>query len=145
MCNTDWTVAQKRCIYIIWYANYISQLDKRSQCHNSTHKFWWTTIVIKEEMITVTGSCIRRALCPLWSANEPCMCALGSLIFLLEQIVKLTNKSVVCIQFYLFYSSCIYWQKNVNNILLPTRNKVSQREKIYIKIVILIFIRFVRI
>ncbi len=34
--------------------------------------------------------------------------ALGSLIFLLEQIVRLTNKSVVCIKCYLFYSSCIY-------------------------------------
>ncbi len=31
-----------------------------------------------------------------------------SLIFLLEQIVRLTNKSVVCIKLYLFYSSCIY-------------------------------------
>ncbi len=36
------------------------------------------------------------------------VCALGSLIFLLEQIVRLTNKSVVCIKLYLFYSSCIY-------------------------------------
>ncbi len=128
VCNTDWTVAQKRRI-IIWYTNYISQLDKRSQCHTSTHKIGWASFVIKEKMITVTGSCIRRTLCPLWCANEPCMCALGSLIFLLEQIVRLTNKSVVCITFYLFYLSCIYWQKNVNNILLPTRNKVSQREK----------------
>ncbi len=44
-----------------------------------------------------------------------------------------TNKSLVCTKLYLFYLSCqeswIYWQKNVNNILLPTRNKVSQREK----------------
>ncbi len=40
--------------------------------------------------------------------NELCMCALGSLIFLLEQIVRLTNKSVVCIKLYLFYSACIY-------------------------------------
>ncbi len=30
------------------------------------------------------------------------VCALGSLIFLLEQIVRLTNKSVVCIKLYLF-------------------------------------------
>ncbi len=73
VCNTDWTVAQKRCIYIIWYANYSSWMDKRSQCHTSTHKCWWTTIVIKEEMITVTGSCIRSALCPLWCTNELCM------------------------------------------------------------------------
>ncbi len=67
-----------------------------------------------------------------------------------RQIVRLTNKSLVCTKLYLFYLSCqeswIYWQKNVNNILLPTRNKVSQKEKkSYIKIVILIFIRFVRI
>ncbi len=60
---------------------------------------------------------------------------------------RLTNKSLVCTKLYLFYSSCqeswIYWQKNVNNILLPTRNKVSQREKkSYIKIVIPICIRF---
>ncbi len=27
----------------IW-ANYSSWLDKRSQCHTSRHKFWWTTI-----------------------------------------------------------------------------------------------------
>ncbi len=44
-----------------------------------------------------------------------------------------TNKSLVCTKLYLFYSSCqeswTNWQKNVNNILLPTRNKVSQREK----------------
>ncbi len=149
VCNTDWTVAQKRCI-IIWYANYSSQLDKRSQCHTSTHTFWWTTIVIKEKMITVTNNYSdiqdralgARYVRYKWCANEPCMRS-RSLIFLLEQIVRLTNKSVVCITFYLFYSSCIYWQKNVNNILLPTRNKVSQREKkSYIKIVILIFIRF---
>ncbi len=46
---------------------------------------------------------------------------------------RLTNKSLVCTKVYLFYSSCqeswIYWLINVNNILLPTRNKVSQREK----------------
>ncbi len=46
---------------------------------------------------------------------------------------RLTNKSLVCTKLYLFYSSCqeswIYWQKNVNNILLPTRIKVSQRER----------------
>ncbi len=120
----------KNAVYISYETIYISQLDKRSQCHTSTHKFWWTTIVIKEEMITVTGSCIRRALCPLWCVNELYVRS-RSLIFLLEQIVRLTNKSVVCIKLYLFYSSCIYWQKNVNNILLPTRNKVSQRKKLY--------------
>ncbi len=43
-----------------------------------------------------------------YDAQTNCVCALGSLIFLLEQIVRLTNKSVVCITFYLFYSSCIY-------------------------------------
>ncbi len=43
-----------------------------------------------------------------YDAQTNYMCALGSLIFLLEQIVRLTNKSVVCIQLYLFYSSCIY-------------------------------------
>ncbi len=49
---------------------------------------------------------------------------------------RLTNESLVCTKLYLFYSSCqeswIYWHKNVNNILLLTRNKVSQREnKLY--------------
>ncbi len=40
-----------------------------------------------------------------YDAQTNYMGALGSLIFLLEQIVRLTNKSVVCIT---FYSSCIY-------------------------------------
>ncbi len=43
-----------------------------------------------------------------YDAQTNYMCALGSLIFLLEQIVRLTNKSVVCIKLYLFYLSCIY-------------------------------------
>ncbi len=29
--NTDWTTAQNRCMSI-WYTNYSSRLDKRSQC-----------------------------------------------------------------------------------------------------------------
>ncbi len=48
----------------IWYANYSSRLDKRSQCH-TRHRFWWSTIVIKVKMVTVTWSCISRALCLL--------------------------------------------------------------------------------
>ncbi len=64
----------------------------------------------------------------------------GLFTFLLKD--RLTNKSLVYTKLYLFYLSCqeswIYWQKNVNIILLSTRNKVSQREKkSYIKIVIL--------
>ncbi len=43
-----------------------------------------------------------------YDAQTNRVCALGSLIFLLEQIVRLTNKSVVCIKLYLYYSSCIY-------------------------------------
>ncbi len=43
-----------------------------------------------------------------YDAQTNRVCTLGSLIFLLEQIVRLTNKSVVCITLYLFYSSCIY-------------------------------------
>ncbi len=50
-----------------------------------------------------------------------------------RKIARLTNKSLVCTKVYLFYSSCqeswIYWLINVNNILLPTWNKVSQRGK----------------
>ncbi len=67
-------------------------------------------------------------------------------LFLHISAERPTNKSVVCTKLYLFYSSCIYWLINVNHILLPTRNKVSQREKLsYIKIVIPIIICFVRI
>ncbi len=29
-------------------------LDKRSQCHTSTHKFGWASFVIKVKLITVT-------------------------------------------------------------------------------------------
>ncbi len=43
-----------------------------------------------------------------YDAQTNRVCALGSLIFLLEQIVRLTNKGAVCIKLYLFYSSCIY-------------------------------------
>ncbi len=53
--------------------------------------------------------------------------------FLMKDRDRLTNKSLICTKLYLFYSSCqeswIYWLKNVNKILLPTRNKVSQRGK----------------
>ncbi len=51
--NTDWIATQKLCMST-WYSNYSSRLDKRSQCHTSTRKFWWMTIVIKLKMITVT-------------------------------------------------------------------------------------------
>ncbi len=43
-----------------------------------------------------------------YDAQTNLVCALGSLIFLLEQIVRLTNKGAVCIKLYLFYSACIY-------------------------------------
>ncbi len=43
----------------------LSGSSSASQCHTSSLKFWWTTIVIKVKLITVTWSCIRRALCPL--------------------------------------------------------------------------------
>ncbi len=61
-------------------------------------------------MITVTYRIVHwvRVMSIINDAQTNRVCALGSLIFLLEQIVRLTNKSVVCIKFYLFYSSCIY-------------------------------------
>ncbi len=49
-----------RCEYRLntLYENMIHKLllslDKRSQCHTSTHKFGWASFVIKVKLITVT-------------------------------------------------------------------------------------------
>ncbi len=89
----------------IWYANYSSRLDKRSQCHTSSLKFWWTTIAIKVKMIKVAYR-IAHCVCYKWCANEPCMCALDALI---TNIIFLLEYSSVYSQSWIqrvFYNGC---------------------------------------
>ncbi len=52
-------------------------LDKRSQWHTSTHKFWWASFVIKVKLITVTWSCIRRVMSIINDAQTNRVCALS--------------------------------------------------------------------
>ncbi len=79
-----------------------------------------------------------RPLSPARFYSAPAIYSLFVHISDERQRDRLTNKSLVCTKLYLFYSSWQeswnYWQKNVNNILLPTRRKVSQREKKVIQI-----------
>ncbi len=49
--------------------------------------------------------------------------------FLLKDRDRLTNKSLVCIFLFVLSRVLNLLIENVNNISLPTRNKVSQREK----------------
>ncbi len=85
-----------------WYANYSSRLDKRSQCHTSSLKFWWTTIVIKVKLITVTYRIVHYVRYK-WCANEQSMIALGSLIFLLDYSSVYSHSWIQRV----FYNGCL--------------------------------------
>ncbi len=103
MWNTDWTAAQNRC-KSIWYANYSSQLDKRSQCPTNSQKFWQTTIVIKDDYSDIQDRAFgMRCVHYNWCANEPCMCALSALITLTSYFCLNTAQYIHVVEFSEFF------------------------------------------